>query len=199
MDRCFLGACRPSRAPRAHWCIGAGRKKTCANDNLVMEMLMDLDDDAMALLAQLFRDRLLLVGVCSEDETLDDLANALDRLGAPQFAFRQRHQAHEVVYTLRSLVEKATGWEQHLFALDGYLRMANDYARHSTVLAVLGATGVPNILSAAWLRELGRCGSVFKLSELIVPKRVRRTRPLLHGNPAVCFFFSVDFDILTAH
>ncbi len=30
-----------------------------------------------------------------------------DRLYAPQFAFRKFHQAHEVVFVLRQLIEKA--------------------------------------------------------------------------------------------
>ena len=121
-----------------------GRKKTCANDHLVAEMLMDLDDDVMALFAQLFRDRLLNVGSCGGDEAWGEhvvrllrkkgfqhrvrdfrpiallptmykvysrvllalAGSTIDRFDAPQFAFRKHHQAHEVVYILRSLVEK---------------------------------------------------------------------------------------------
>ena len=82
--------------------------------------------------------------------------------------------------------------------LDGDLLKAYDYTRHSAVLAGLDAKGVPKILSAAWLRELGRCGSVFSLSEDIVSKPIRRIRSLLQGDPAAPFLFNVALDIPAA-
>ena len=40
-------------------------------------------------------------------------------LRAPQFAFRKFHQAHEVVFILRQLIEKAVEWRApHLFVMD---------------------------------------------------------------------------------
>ncbi len=37
--------------------------------------------------------------------------NTCDRLYAPQFAFRKFHQAHEVVFIMRQLIEKAVEWK----------------------------------------------------------------------------------------
>ena len=39
----------------------------------------------------------------------------LKELSAPQFACRKRHQAHEVIFTLRNLIEKQLEWRVHLF------------------------------------------------------------------------------------
>ena len=54
-------------------------------------------------------------------------AQRLDRLEAPQFAFRPHFQAHEVIFILRSLIEKAIEWDSPLFVLDGDLAKAYDF------------------------------------------------------------------------
>ncbi|CAK0873857.1 unnamed protein product [Prorocentrum cordatum] len=213
-----------------------GKKKTCADDLLVAEMLEELDDDAMAMLAQLFKARILNVGPCADDGAWDVhvvkllqkkafkhrvrdfrpiailpvlykvyskvllimAGDGVDKLMAPQFAFRRHHQAHEVVYILRSLVEKSLEWDLPLFVLDGDLLKAYDYTKHSTLLAGLDAKGAPRILSAAWLREIRRSGSIFALSEDIVSDCVRRSRSLLQGDPAAPVLFNVALDIPAA-
>eukprot|EP00959_Pyramimonas_sp_CCMP1952_P140626 2942695-Pyramimonas_sp.AAC.1 len=85
--------------------------------------------------------------------------DGVDKLTAPQFPFRQRHQAREVVYILRSLVGKFFEWELPLFALGGGLLKPRDDAKHSTLLACLDAKGASRILSAARLRESRRSGA----------------------------------------
>ena len=42
-----------------------------------------------------------------------------DKLVAPHFAFRKGFQAHEVIFILRQLVEKAVEWDMGLFVMDG--------------------------------------------------------------------------------
>ena len=63
----------------------------------------------------------------------------MSKLTAPQFAFRTQHQGHEVVYILRSLIEKAIEWGSPLFVLDGDLRKAYDYTQHKSVIKGLSA------------------------------------------------------------
>ena len=77
----------------------------------------------------------------------------LERLDAPQFAFRKGYQAHEVVFILRDLVEKAIEWDIPVFILDADLAKAYDFTKHSLVMAALTEKGVPAIIVAAWVRE----------------------------------------------
>ena len=52
-------------------------------------------------------------------------------LRAPQFALRKFHQAHEVVFILRQLIEKAVEWRApHLFVMDGDIKKACDFVSH---------------------------------------------------------------------
>ena len=43
----------------------------------------------------------------------------MQQLANVQFAFRPKHQPHEVIYTLRPLVEKALEWNIHIWTTDG--------------------------------------------------------------------------------
>ena len=47
-----------------------------------------------------------------------------NHLGAPQFAFRNGHQAHEPIHIIRTMVEKAVEWNVPLFVLDGDIAKA---------------------------------------------------------------------------
>ena len=122
----------------------------------------------------------------------------LDALQAPQFAFRAGYQGHEVVFILRNLVEKALEWSIPLFVLDGDLEKAYDYTVHSAVVAGLEAKSVPSVLSAAWLREVRRFGSVFKIDEHVETKPIRRGRSLLQGDPASPPIFNSTLDLPAA-
>ena len=152
------------------------KHKACADDNLTSEMLQELDDDVLSLLADLFRNRLLNKEPCASDSCWDlhfvtmlrkkqfkhrvkDFRpisalpvlfkvysrvllllcpdNTVTHLVAPQFAFRKHYQGHEVVYIMRSFIEKSLEWDLPLFILDGDLTKAYDYTRHGTAIKSL--------------------------------------------------------------
>eukprot|EP00973_Karenia_brevis_P033787 4661429-Karenia_brevis.AAC.1 len=96
-------------------------------------------------------------------------------LVAPQFAFRSHHQAHEVIWTLGTLIEKANEWQVHLFVLDGDVHKAYDFTRHEVCIRSLRKKHVPDILVAAWMREVRRSRSIFRLSRDVTTAAVART------------------------
>eukprot|EP00973_Karenia_brevis_P056106 7802722-Karenia_brevis.AAC.1 len=108
----------------------------------------------------------------------------LDNLIAPQFAFRKNYQAHEAIWILRTLCEKANEWQRHLYVLDGDLYKAYDLVRHAVVVKGLRRKRVPDVLVAAWLREIRRSRSVFKLDRQVRSDPIARTRSLLQGDPS---------------
>ena len=75
-------------------------------------------------------------------------------LSSRQFAFRPGYQAHEIVYTMRSLIEKSLEWQDALFILGGDAAKAYDYARLDVALQALTDKKVPKVLPAARRREL---------------------------------------------
>ena len=79
--------------------------------------------------------------------------DCLDNLRTPQYAFRKSYQAHEIVFILRNLVEKAIEWNIPVFVLAGEIHKAYDNTRHFHIVASLQEKGVPRILVAAWMRE----------------------------------------------
>ena len=125
---------------------------------------------------------------------LELAGDSLDSLIAPQYAFRKGHQAHEVIFVLRNLVEKALEWDTPLFVLDGDIAKAYDYTRHSTLIAAMQEKSVPPILIAAWVRELRRSRSIFALDADTRSEPVARTRSLLQGDPAAPALFNIALD-----
>ena len=105
----------------------------------------------------------------------------LDNLTASQFAFRSHFQGHEVIFILRNLIEKSIEWDRPVFVLDGDLSKAYDYTRHTVIISALEAKGVPQIVIAAWVRELRRCSATCVLDGGVASEPVRRTRSLLRG------------------
>ena len=75
-------------------------------------------------------------------------------LKAPKFAFRKSHQAHEVVFILRQLIEKALDWRApHLFVMDGDIRKAYDFVSHKAFAEAARGKGTDEVWVLAWLRE----------------------------------------------
>ena len=75
-------------------------------------------------------------------------------LQAPQFAFRKFHQAHEVVFILRQLIEKAVEWRApHIFVMDGDIKKAYDFVSHKAFAEAAREKGISEILIMSWLRE----------------------------------------------
>ena len=119
----------------------------------------------------------------------------LERLHAPQFAFRPGHQTHEVIFILRNLIEKALEWTVPVFILDGDLHKAYDHTRHLCLIEGLRQKNVPRVLIAAWVRELRRCRSVFTIDGDTYTDPVSRTRSLLQGDPAAPALFNATLDV----
>lgn len=74
-------------------------------------------------------------------------------LRGPQFACTPNHQPHEVVFILRSIMEKSIEWALKIWILDGDIAKAYDNTRHSEVLTSILEAGCPKVLAAAWARE----------------------------------------------
>ena len=210
--------------------------KTCAEDLLVAEMLLGLDDDIMELLACVFRERLLNNDHASLDSSWNShrvnllkkklfqyrvrdfrpiallpvlyklysrtllllTHGQLDIVDAPQFAFRANYQPHEVIYILRSLIEKALEWRIPVFVLDGDIHKAYDFTRHTTVIDALEAKKTPRILTAGWIREFRTCSSVFVLDDHVRSAPINRTRSLLQGDPSAPAIFNAALDLVAS-
>eukprot|EP00974_Lingulodinium_polyedra_P026518 2558413-Lingulodinium_polyedra.AAC.1 len=112
-----------------------------------------------------------------------DVSSGLSRY---QFAFRPGRAAHDVVATLRWLCEKALEWpgRMRLVVLDGDIRKAYDYCRHSQVLRGAEAASLPPVLVSAWIREIRNMSAVVLLDSRVRSRRVRRRRSLVQGDPA---------------
>ena len=71
-------------------------------------------------------------------------------LQAPQFAFRKFHQAHEVVFILRQLIEKAVEWRApDLYVMDGDIKKAYDFVSHKAFAEAAREEGISEILIQA--------------------------------------------------
>ena len=100
----------------------------------------------------------------------------LDDLVGCQFAFRKHHQAHEVVWCFRSLVEKANEWQLHLkkwrlgdvSAIERPLLLHwEDTAADPTILPYRRVKRAFN----SFMRDLGLCAQEYFEVERILDKR----------------------------
>ena len=118
-------------------------------------------------------------------------------LTEPQFAFRKFHQAHEVVFILRQLVEKAVEWRApHVYVMDGDIKKAYDFTSHRAFAKAARKKGMDEILILAWLREWRRMKSIFRLDAETKSSEVPRTRSLPQGDPAAPMLFNLVLDTL---
>ncbi len=123
--------------------------------------------------------------------------NTCDRLYAPQFAFRKFHQAHEVVFIMRQLIEKAVEWKApEIYIMDGDIKKAYDYASHTLFAEAARSRGMHEVLTHAWLREWRSMRSVFKLDSQTTSKEVDRTRSFPQGDPAAPMIFNLVLDTI---
>ena len=122
---------------------------------------------------------------------------ACSHLVAAQFAFRKYHQAHEVVFIIRQLVEKAVEWRApQVYIMDGDIKKAYDYVSHSAFATAARKRGMHEVLIHAWLREWRRMTSVFRLDAETTSDKVTRTRSLPQGDLAAPMIFNVILDSL---
>jgi len=212
--------------------LGMAAGKTCADDLVVAEMLHQLDDDVLDVLASMFQLRFLnhysedsenswseqvlnLVKKKARVEYIKDFrpiailpvlekvyailllkltCGKCDNLEAPQFAFRRGHQAHEVIFILRQLVEKSLEWNQAIFILDGDIHKAYDYTRHPRMIEALLWKGVQKIVVAAIIREIRRSKVSVIVDQLTKTKPIPRTRSAPQGDPGMPTYFNATLD-----
>jgi len=117
----------------------------------------------------------------------------LRELRAPQFAFRVGHQAHEVVFILRRLVEVSLEWALPIWIFDGDIKKAYDYTSHRVVLDSLLEANCPRVIAAAFVRELEGSGIKMRLGS-ITTDRITRTRALFQGDPSAPALFNLALD-----
>ena len=86
-----------------------------------------------------------------------------------------------------------------MFVLDGDIHKAYDYTKHRQVIRGLQQKKtVPNILIAAWLREIRRVSSTFVLDSSSRSDPIKRTRSLCQGDPAAPTIFNCALDDIAA-
>jgi len=117
----------------------------------------------------------------------------LRELRAPQFAFRAGHQAHEVVFVLRRLVEVSLEWDLPIWIFDGDIKKAYDFTSHRVVLDSLLEANCPRVIAAAFVRELAGTGIKMRLGSLTTD-RITRTRALFQGDPSAPALFNLALD-----
>ena len=111
-----------------------------------------------------------------------------------QHAFRKTYQVDEVLYILRSQVEKAEEFRTPpLFILDGDISKAYDYTRHSVLTKRLQENGMPTVLVAAIVREVRRQASVVALGGAR-SEPIFRKRSIVQGDPNAPDEFNVALD-----
>ncbi len=123
--------------------------------------------------------------------------NTCDRFYAPQFAFRKYHQAHEVVFIMRQLIEKAVEWKApEVYIMDGDIKKAYDYASHALFAEAARSRGMHEVLIHAWLREWRNMKSEYKLDLQTTSKEVEWTRSFPQGDPAAPMIFNLALDTI---
>lgn len=111
-----------------------------------------------------------------------------------QFAFRKGYQTHEVVSSLRMVIEKAVEFDEPLFVFDGDLHKAYDRVKHSDWIRCHQKRGIPQIIIAAWIREVRRGKARFKLPGLHPASQVSRERSMIQGDPDAPKNFNLFLD-----
>ena len=118
-------------------------------------------------------------------------------LTEPQFAFRKFHQAHEVVFILRQLVEKAVEWRAPMYtSWTETSRKRMTSPRTGPSRKQQEKKGMDDILILAWLREWRGMKSIFRLDAETKSGEVPRTRSLPQGDPAAPMLFNLVLDTL---
>ena len=112
----------------------------------------------------------------------------------PQFAFKENHQGCEVIFILRRVIEVAKEWSVPVFVLDGDLHRAYDMIEHDKITRALQARAIPDIVVAAFVREVRRKTNVFKMGGGMTEEPVRRTRSLIQGMPSSPKIFNATLD-----
>ena len=109
-----------------------------------------------------------------------------------QHAFRPAHSTQEVIHIIRSVIEEAKEWQQHVFIGDGDISKAYDNTEHNRVAEGLLKKGCPRDLLAAMARSW-RNRVKFKLGGAAT-STIQETRALMQEDPAAPFCFNYGID-----
>jgi hypothetical protein len=110
-----------------------------------------------------------------------------------QFAFKAKHQAAEVVFILKMIIEKANEWSIPFCYLDGDLPKAYDNVLHPLVASRLSKRGVPKFVTSAVIRETRRQKVKIVMGK-VESEEVRRTKSLCQGSSDAPKIFNHCFD-----
>ena len=67
----------------------------------------------------------------------------LQPLNKAQHAFRKGYSTQEILHIIRSLIEKAKEWQEHIYVGDGDVEKAYDNTEHAHIINALIADGCP--------------------------------------------------------
>ena len=95
---------------------------------------------------------------------------------------------------MRRIIEIALEWQTHVFILDGDITKAYDYTQHTLILEALSQRGIPEILSAAILREVARPKGKLRLGGRDSARILQRNRALWQGDPMAPKLFNLTLD-----
>ena len=123
--------------------------------------------------------------------------NTLGATNSFQFAFKEGHQCHEVVFILRRLTEISLEWAVPIFILDGDIVKAYDYTDHVRILEALTRNNIKDFLAAAILREVARPKGILRLGDKEGDSELHRSRALWQGDPLAPKLFNATLDILS--
>ena len=117
----------------------------------------------------------------------------LSCLSKYQFAFRAHHQAEEVHFIKRQLIEKANEFNVPLFCLGGDFWKAYDTITHTRAVGALQRKNIPNPFIASWIRETRRARATPEVNGKR-GRQIPRGRTVIQGDPAGPGIFNVVAD-----
>ena len=114
-----------------------------------------------------------------------------------QFAFKEKHQAAEVVFALRMIIEKSNEWQLPFCFLDGDLPKAYDNVLHPLLATRLSKRGFPKFVTAAIIRET-RKQKIKIVMGRVKSNEIQRTKSLCQGSADAPKIFNhcLDEDIM---
>ena len=126
-----------------------------------------------------------------------DLARPhITEIAGVQFAYIRFHQTHEVIYLLRSLIEKSIEWGGQLWVVDGDMHKACDNTQYSVALDGLIKHDCPRFFAAAFAREWKSQKSLKLKFGRSFAEPIIKTMALIQGDPAAPEIFSLALDLL---
>eukprot|EP00973_Karenia_brevis_P005186 712462-Karenia_brevis.AAC.1 len=112
-----------------------------------------------------------------------------------QFAFIPQHQTHEVVYMLRSIVEKSCEWDIPVWIIDGDVHKAYDSLEYVHALNGLVHHHCPKILASALAREWKHQRFLKLKFGSESTHFVNKNKALIQGDPSAPEIFNLALDL----